>query len=462
MPRYKTSCPWLVIPFCGMVLSAGASQPLERMSEPFDREQNWSDSPSREDIERLELLKNMGPPSGGWGVAGLPSVKICLERGELYLRVEGNAQAALDDAERALMQESDNSSALFLKARSLERLGRGSEAISAYEQLVAAAPTSRYMRRQLINVCRITGELQKARQEVEALLAMEGKKRWENYHLHGMICASLGTPNDLAMAVSSYGEALARGANDTPLLVYVESAEVYVRLKNLPLAIQDYQSAIMRLQQEHGGSSVAFPPEWRLRLAQLLRMHHGESVHVMDCDESNPNSLDSYICQLELAINSIDALRAVVLPSAKQYAFRARAAWEMGQYLRAESDAIRALTLADPKARTQGMGILEMILTVQDPAGVGQLWDHTECTTQCLTMGNRMKGRLLGYSHEHCSDLERQWTGYDLNHDGIVDMGDLMLFPKVVKALEPSDGGGETTPLQGAPPPRVLTETEYK
>jgi len=127
-----------------------------------------------------------------------------------------------------------------------------------------------------------------------------------------------------------------------PLLTTIAQAEQQATLGNLTGAIATYQSAMEGLAHENFRRGAVdspddpraqngFPPEWRLRLAQLMK-------------SANPQD-DAYKAELTHCIADIDQLQAITLDAATLHALRAQANLELGNELQARSDALTAWSL---------------------------------------------------------------------------------------------------------------------
>jgi tetratricopeptide (TPR) repeat protein len=346
-----------------------ASQPMDRLESLADSSQEASLESSSYEKDRLQLLKSLESSSIKDGEKKRLPASHYLERADLYVRVEGNLPAALDDAEAALEMEPGNTKGLSIKAHALEGLLRMDEAASVLETLVELKPESALQKNDVVMFYvgwarRLTGEKNnkkasfawaKARKHLEELIEKSETGKSKDYHLLGQLCENLG---DMKSASIAYRTAILGEQDSTPLLVYVKAAEAHIDLEEYDLAIRSYQDAIERLQKEHegleeskpqDGASLAFPPEWRIRLAQLLKAA-GRQCEASDMHgDDHAGSLDCHDHQLMLAIKSIDALRMLMPPSPCLYALRAVANSERGRSLQARSDALKAVRYYNAK-----------------------------------------------------------------------------------------------------------------
>lgn len=209
------------------------------------------------------------------------------------------------------------------------------EAVSHYTIYLQSDPQNWVTFRDRI-VCRMGAQQwQEASAELEDLLLVPGGDHWENHLLAARSWREMGVPE---AAVAEFE--LASNNPEATLVVSVEEAECILVGGSCAFASDVLAAARQKLIDAHTDqpdSARAFPPEWRLRAASIMKA----------------GNLPGWQTEFTGTISDIDARAKINKPAAPLHALRAFAALQMDQQLRARADAEEAWRLANNQPSTE-------------------------------------------------------------------------------------------------------------
>ncbi len=275
-----------------------------------------------------------------------PTAEELILRAELRILCAQDYEGALADSEAALGTikttgcpkgksasldvETTYTAHLRLAAQASLALGNLADAEAYYDLYMAVFSEDHVARWNNMVAAMHNQNWSNAESHATSLLSVEGARMYENYLVRARARKGL---NNCAEARSDYLQALTDWR--VPLVVHIEYAEFLLESCNASEpdrhadALAEYSTALERLREKHNGSEKAFPPEWRLRRAEIMKV------------TGNPRWPD----EIAYAIEAIDCIQKATKPSEKLYALRAEACHVRGHSLQARSDAIRAWEL---------------------------------------------------------------------------------------------------------------------
>ncbi len=261
-----------------------------------------------------------------------------IELGNLRITYLSENSEAILDADAVLLSDSSSRPAFFLKWRANKNLQNLDDALSALEAgcqgYEGSDPFCMYESMLLLtrNPPLNGGEpdYNPAKLKADQLISVTSPNAHYEYFVARARIWEKVSPQNLAFAIADYATATAH--THCPLIVFMEKADLEAQSGIHSQAITTIQAAIGRLGTSE--EKEAFPPEWRITLAEYMYLN-------------NPSGSD-WKDEYEHCISTIDKRLAVVGDEPYLYALRAKAALGLGHSLRARADAISAWNLYRP------------------------------------------------------------------------------------------------------------------